>query len=265
MENADVSSGELAGQQGEYIIWDKFDFEHPIFSLYSPDDYDRSRPTVPDIHINCYRDLEGGRIIGSSSSGINLLVESETNPIMVFSSGLDLLTGDIPAHSFFVPFLVRSIEYLGSREAAGGFEGIIGELSSWSIKGDIGGGLKLVSPDNMVEDLLPARTTTGSMVSFTEYGPPGIYSLQSGEETLSLLAFNIDRSESSAETITPEEIAGILGIDVKTITPGSDMKTSIKEARFGRELWKEFLLAALILLIIESLIGKTSPPKKAEA
>jgi hypothetical protein len=103
------------------------------------------------------------------------------------------------------------------------------------------------------------------MVSFTEYGPPGIYSLQSGEETLSLLAFNIDRSESSAETITPEEIAGILGIDVKTITPGSDMKTSIKEARFGRELWKEFLLAALILLIIESLIGKTSPPKKAEA
>lgn len=265
MEEAGVSSGELAGQQGEYIIWDNFDFEHPIFSLYSPDDKDRSRPTVPDIHINYYRDLEGGRTIGSSSSGINLLVESETNPILVFSSGLDLLTGDIPAHSFFVPFLARSIEYLGSHEAGGGFEGIIGELSSWNIKGDISGGLKLVSPADAVEDILPARTQVGSLVSFTEYGPPGIYSLKSGEETLSQMAFNVDRAESSAETVTPEEIAELLGIDVKAITPGSDMKISIKEARFGRELWKEFLIAALILLIAESLLGKTSRPKKAES
>jgi hypothetical protein len=218
---------------------------------------------VPDIHINYYRDLKGGRSIGSSSSGINLLVESETNPILVFSSGLDFLTGDIPAHSFFVPFLVRSIEYLGSRDG-GGIEGIIGELSSWNVKGDITGGLKLVSPANTVEDLLPARTTTGSLVSFIEYGPPGIYSLKSGEKTLSLLAFNVDHVESSAETITPEEIAELLGIDVRTITPGSDMKTSIKEARFGRELWKEFLILALIFLILESLLGKTTPPKKAE-
>ncbi len=265
MENAGVSPGELAGKTGEYIIWDNFDFEHPIFSLYSPDDEDRSRPTVPDIHINYYRHLEGGRAIGSSGSGINLLVESETKPILVFSSGLDLLTGDIPAHSFFVPFLVRSIEYLGSHEAGGGFAGVIGELSSWNVRGDITGGLKLISPANTIEDLLPARTATGSLVSFTEFGPPGIYSLKSGEETLSLLAFNTDRAESSAETITIEEIGELLGIDVRTITPGSDMKTSIKEARFGRELWKEFLLAVLILLIIESLLGRTSPPKKAEA
>ncbi len=265
MEKAGISSGELAGKPGEYIIWDNFDFEHPIFSLYSPDDKDRSRPTVPDIHINYYRDLEGGRAIGSSSSGINLLVESETSPILVFSSGLDLLTGDIPAHSFFVPFLVRSIEYLGSREAGGGFEGIVGELSNWNIKGDITGGLKLISPANTVEDLLPAQTKTGSLVSLTEYGPPGIYSLKSGEKTLSLMAFNVDRAESSAETITTEEIAELLGTDVRTITPGSDMKTSIKEARFGRELWKEFLLVALIFLIIESLLGRTSPPKRTEA
>ncbi len=264
MEKAGISSGELAGKPGEYIIWDNFDFEHPIFSLYSLDDKDRSRPTVPDIHINYYRDLEGGRAIGSSSSGINLLVESETNPILVFSSGLDLLTGDIPAHSFFVPFLVRSIEYLGSREAGGGFAGIIGELSSWNIKGDITGGLKLISPANTVEDLLPAGTKSGALVSFTEYGPPGIYTLKSGEDTLSLMAFNVDRAESSAETITPEEIAELLNIDVRTIAPGSDMKTSIKEARFGRELWKEFLLVALILLIIESLLGRTSPPKRAK-
>jgi hypothetical protein len=264
-EKAGISPGELTGKPDEYIIWDNFDFEHPIFSPYSADEKDRSRPTVPDIHINYYRNLQGGRAIGSSSSGINLLVESETESILVFSSGLDLLTGDIPAHSFFVPFLVRSVEYLGSREAAGGFEGIIGQLSSWNIKGDVIGGLKLISPTGTAEDLLPAQTTTGSLVSFTEYGPPGIYALESGKDTLSLMAFNVDRAESSAETIEPEEIGELLGADVRSIEPGADMKTSIKEARFGRELWKEFLLAALILLIIESLIGKTSPPKRAEA
>jgi hypothetical protein len=258
---AGISTGEPSGEKGEYIIWDDFDYEHPVFSVYSSEATDPGKPTIPDINIDSYRGLRGGLTIGSSSSGINLLVESRTEPVIVFGSGLDLRTGDLPAHSFFVPFLVRSIEYLGSREAAGSFGGIIGELSTWNIAGDVSAGIQLVSPENTVEDLRASQSGTGAFISFTEYGPPGIYTLKSGENTLALLPFNVDDAESSSETISPDQISEILGVDIREIQPGSDLETSVRQARFGRELWKEFLLAALILLIIESLLGRTSPPR----
>jgi hypothetical protein len=260
---AGISIGELRGEQGEYIVWDEFDYEHPVFSVYSPDGADPGMPTIPDIDITYYRDLRGGHSIGTSSSGIDLLMESRTQPLIVYSSGLDLRSGDLPVHSVFVPFLVRSIEYLGSLEAGGSFEGTIGELSTWNIGGDVSGGIQLVSPEKSVEDLLPSQSRSGAFVRITEYGHPGIYSLQSGEKTLALLPFNVDDAESSAEMITPDQVSEMLGVDMREIQPGSDLGTSVRQARFGRELWKEFLLAALILLIIESLLGRTSPPKAA--
>jgi len=51
---------------------------------------------------------------------------------------------------------------------------------------------------------------------------------------------------------------------VNVIEPGADLVTSVKNARFGRELWKEFLLFALILLIMESFLGKTSAPPEGK-
>ena len=81
---------------------------------------------------------------------------------------------------------------------------------------------------------------------------------------MALLPFNVNDTESSSETMTPDQISEMLGVEVREIKPGSDLETSVQQARFGRELWKEFLLAALILLIIESLLGRTSPPVAAE-
>lgn len=263
LKSAEISVGEMRGSIGEYIIWDNFDFEHPIFSVYSNAVSDRSKPNIPDIHIFNYMNLVGGKILGSSSGGINLFAESMTDPILVFGSGLDLATGDLPTHSFFLPMLARSIEYLGSRNSDEGFDGIIGELFAWKTDG-ITAELKLISPSNKTTDLNPALGDGGSMVRFTIDDIPGVYRLTTDSATISLIPFNVDPDESSDEIIAPREISELLGVRVNSIEPGADLVTSIKNARFGRELWKEFLVFALILLIIESILGRTSPPKTAE-
>ena len=43
---------------------------------------------------------------------------------------------------------------------------------------------------------------------------------------------------------------------VRTLERGADLARRVREARFGRELWREFVLLALALLLAETLIGR---------
>ncbi|UCE67576.1 MAG: BatA domain-containing protein [Candidatus Zixiibacteriota bacterium] len=260
---AGIDAGDLAGEKGEYIYWDKFDLDHPVFSIYSDNAAAAKEADIPRIKLNLYRNLTGGNIIGSSSSGANLLAESLNKPVLIYASGLDLQSGELPAHPFFLPFLVRSIEYLGSRNADFGFAGVVGLPFRWTVE-STAGEYSLIAPDNTAERLKTAGTSSRVYVSGAVYKEPGIYTLKSDGETVSLLAFNVDPVESDINRTETDDINEILGIETRELDSNSDIKTSIKEARFGRELWKEFLAIALLLLIFESLLGRTAPPKAIE-
>lgn len=258
-----IDVGQQTGAGDEYIYWDQFDLDHPIFSIYSRSNIEGGEMDIPKIRINYYSNLTGGRIIGSSSAGVNLLAESTRLPLLVYGSGFDFASGDLPAHSFFLPFLVRSIEYLGSRNADIGFAGIIGRPFRWNIKSATGE-VSLTAPDESEEDLRTVGASGQVFVSGEVRKEPGIYTLKSGDKTLSLTAFNVDPVESSNARITANDIDQTLNLKIAEINPKNDIKTEVTEARFGRELWKECLLLALILLIIESILGRTVPPTMAE-
>jgi hypothetical protein len=263
---AGVSAGPLSGKDGEYVVWDDFDYEHPIFEIYSPTA--REATSIPEVRLFFYHDLQGGKVIGSTSRGIGIMAESASRPFLVIGCGLDLTSSDLPAHSFFIPLVVRSVEYLGSRDIGGGVEATIGQPTLWHLASEVTTGLTLLSPENSVENLQPNPGAGGSSVRISEYGPPGIYRLMTAPsgpgQQVSLLAFNIDNSESRAEFATAADLGEHLGIDIRQVSPDTDLKAAVLEARFGRELWKEFLTLALVLLIIESLLGRTAPPKKEE-
>jgi len=265
-----IEVGPLAGRDGEYLNWDNFNYEHPIFAIYGQGRDNRSTPKIPDLKIFYYRSLNGGRVLGSSSTGINLMVESSGKAVLIFASGFDLASGDLPAHSFFIPLLVRSVEYLGSRIIGEGSSGIIGEQMRWRLPENTAIGLTLQSPQNAVENLQPNPEGSGSSVRITEYGPPAIYILKAAgtagqpDRQVGLLSFNINNAESNSETVTLSELSERLGVDVISVSPKSDVKATVLQARFGRELWKESLLLALVLLIIESILGRTSPPRVEE-
>jgi hypothetical protein len=263
---AGISVGPLTGKDGEYIVWDNFDYEHPIFAIYSPTA--REAMSIPELRLFFYHAIQGGRMIGSTSRGIGMMAESASRPLLVIGCGLDLTSSDLPAHSFFIPLVVRSVEYLGSRDIGGGGEATIGRPTLWHLASEVTTGLTLLSPENTVENLQPNPGAAGSSVRISEYGRPGIYKLMTAPSgpgrQISLLAFNIDNSESQAEFVTAADLGERLGIDIRQVSPDTDLKAAVLEARFGRELWKEFLTLALVLLIIESILGRTAPPKKEE-
>jgi hypothetical protein len=262
-----ITVGEAAGRAGEYLVLDNFDLEHPIFSIYSQKGDSRTGPKIPELRVFLYRNLKGGRALGMTSSGMNLLAESVERSVLVFGSGFDMISSDLATHSFFIPLLVRSVEYLGSKYIGGGSAGIIGEPVRRRLPESTIGGLTLHAPDSSIENLQANAEGGAAAVHFVEYGPPGIYALMTSgagggnERQIGLLAFNIDNIESSNEALSPAGLGERLGAQVAGVTPESDMKAMVLQARFGRELWKEFLFLALILLITESILGRTSPPK----
>jgi hypothetical protein len=47
---------------------------------------------------------------------------------------------------------------------------------------------------------------------------------------------------------------------VRVLRMGDDLALRVRQARFGRELWPEFLVLALLLLVAESVIGRWGMP-----
>jgi hypothetical protein len=86
----------------------------------------------------------------------------------------------------------------------------------------------------------------------------GFYSVVNNRDTVGLLAFNLDPTESVLTQHTGEEIATRLGNGLKvTLFESNSQETfsnEIKERYLGKPLWKYALILALLFLLVEILL-----------
>ena len=70
-------------------------------------------------------------------------------------------------------------------------------------------------------------------------------------------AVNPDPSESDLAPLPePALVAAFPSTRARILRPGDDLALRVRQARYGRELWPEFVLFALLLLVAESIIGR---------
>ena len=69
-------------------------------------------------------------------------------------------------------------------------------------------------------------------------------------QIVDLFAVNIDTRESDLAPVDREQVRRVFG-DVHFLQPGDDLRLAVLGNRYGRELWREFLLLALALLALE--------------
>ena len=86
---------------------------------------------------------------------------------------------------------------------------------------------------------------------------PGLYRAYADGDLRTSFAVNPDPSESDL-TPLPERtlVAAFPSGHVRVIRPGDDLALRVRQARDGRELWREFVMLALALLVLESVIGR---------
>jgi hypothetical protein len=181
---------------------------------------------------------------------------------------------DFPVKGIFVPLIYQSLLYLASpsntEEDRPMVVGERIEFTSTRLKKmntASSSSVRLRDPEGRTIPLQSYNRTSGDGISetiflFDEQRGPGIYSVLAGNDTLLQLPVNIRREESDGTLVEKNAVAehlallGVEGPSFIEVTPESDVASIVSQSRFGIELWKYFLLAAVLVALIEMFIAR---------
>ncbi|MEM7258519.1 MAG: BatA domain-containing protein [Pseudomonadota bacterium] len=182
------------------------------------------------------------RIVLSTDNRTALLVERNVGSgrLLVFSSALDPLWNNLALEPLFVPFIIRSVEYLRGDSAATR-NLAIGDMVS------LAPGAQLLNRDGASLRDLAELTRRGSF-TFTE---PGVYTVKSTAGN-SYLSVNTDPQESQLGTLDNAQIERWQSLgsasNVEATTAASAASNTSQQS-----LWYWLLLGLLAVALIESL------------
>jgi len=128
--------------------------------------------------------------------------------------------------------------------------------------------LKVVQPDKR-EEIINIENSAGDYIRYNKTTSAGIYQFYNGTELIDLVSVNTIPGESITEYLSMNDFREYLKkISFKgsfvEINKDGDVSATIMQARFGTELWKIFLLIALILAAVEMLVARSAKKDLAQ-
>ena len=90
---------------------------------------------------------------------------------------------------------------------------------------------------------------------------PGLYRVLQAGVVRATFAVNPDPRESDlAGRGEPRLLSMFPNGRARVLQPGADLARRVREARYGRELWSWFVMAALLLLVAETVVARWGMP-----
>ncbi len=207
----------------------------------------------------------GARILARFSDGTPALVESDG--VLVFGSSLDLSWGDFATSGSFLPFLQQATAYLVTGRARPAADYVVGDrIPIRSVDATPRALVRCDGPAG-ASVAVESRTNAGRAALVTEPIPaPGVWTLRAGTRVLERVAVNIDPRESDLSRPKDADLLRTLARrNVSVLSPSDRVASYIGKLRHGRELWRECLIAALVLLVIEQWLSRSrARPAPAE-
>jgi hypothetical protein len=175
--------------------------------------------------------------------------------IYFFTSYVDEAWTDLQYRGIFVPLLTRilSTDNYGLDQDLNLIR--VGKSFDLLLKqNEQAGYFTLVTPEDVKIKLLPNRNSTKQNLTIDYLNMPGNYRILNGERTISLISANLNNGRSeirdhvqAAEKDSPMSVL---------ISENQEFADIIAEARSGHELWKIFIVLAILLIISEIVIIK---------
>ncbi len=239
-------------QPRSYGLFGRINFQHPLFAPFS----DARFSDFTKIHFWKFRGLDisnltNANVLASFDTGQPLLTEIpvEQGRLLVLASTWTPADSQLALSSKFIPLLFGILEQSAALRATT-HQYLVGE--------------SVVLPPAITEVLLPdgqKKTFEAGTTRFTETSTPGIYA--AGEFQF---AVNLDPAESKIAPLSFEELQS-LGVPLsRTVDLASQKRLEERkrhllatETESQQKLWRNFLLAGLALVLIESwLAGRIS-------
>jgi uncharacterized membrane protein len=244
------------------IKFDKTDFNHPVFQNIFQND-DKKKYESPELNAYYKLSSSGNQII-SLVDGSSFLTEIKIGKgkIFVFNSAPVLSWSDFPIKSIFAPLMNKSIAYLSSKERD---ENVFlsGEEVNVNLKNTTVPQIKILRPDKTEEYINLNDNLGKDYLAYSNTSISGNYKFYAGENQFEDISINTDPTESKTEYATESEFENYLE-EIKfdgnyvSIDKESNITEKILQTRFGSELWRYFLLIAIILALIEMTIARNA-------
>ncbi len=188
--------------------------------------------------------------------GLPALLQGER--ALLFASSLDGKWNNFPAHSSFVPLLHQALDAVlkegddGSRLVGDPVAGFV-DRSAIPTGTDIMG----FGPDGLILEA-EIRPAPRGVELRTEAAPaPGFYTIRAGDRVLVRSAVNLDTAESDLTPLTDDELLAMFPRDGVQILPASvSLGSPIREARYGREFWRELVVLVLLIMLAEGWLSR---------
>ncbi len=244
---------------GYYVLSD-FNLEHQILSVFqnagdsvklSFKFYARSKSVVSggeNVQVLArYSDGSPGITVATYGRGRVMLLNADVAPDVT----------DMSIHPFFVPFVVRSCEYL-SRDFSSHTENILtGSSPTRSLRRsfNVNNEYILVMPDGRRKIFTGRHQGDQILIDCDRLDRSGVYSILNDQTESDRFAVNIDPAEGDLYRTDWDELTNRLN-DAEEVPYTANLARFISTKRFGRELWQYFLLAALLLLALEMIVAR---------
>lgn len=250
------------------IQFDEIDFEHPIFGgLFNEDE----KPSVNSPSITKYykssSNLNGKRIISLIDKSPLIYESSNENITMInFNLSPVLNWSDFPLKSLFAPIIIRSIFYLSSSEALqqsiNSMEEITFEKNQF--RSNI---ISVLKPSGKRDIISSDSLNTGNRYNYSKTDETGIYKVYDNNNLTTSFSVNHYNEESNLAWSNEESFTNFIN-DVSDniifLNSNDNFKEKINQTRFGTELWRFFLILALIAAILEMIISRNTKKDLAD-
>jgi hypothetical protein len=262
---------------GSFLSFSSVDYAHPLFEGLFDTKKGGGKPAVESPRILTSLPLSAGekgtRVIGLTDGNAFLVDYSAgTGRVLVFAVEAGTAWSDFPLKGLFAPLLHRAIAYTGSRSTPRPSV-VPGDPLRFSLR------LRtftdrdtytVTSPDGNTQKVVPEFQPAAGTAMFSggTAREPGVYRLSRdgrgpGEHAsdLAALAVNISPGESDLRTATNDDIekfrlrAGVPAGQLYTMPPEQAAET-VRQARYGIELWKDFVVLAALLAIAEMAVAR---------
>jgi len=259
----------VRGSYGSFIPVDRMQTPsdgHPILNnMFDKAEDEEIRLNVPELFY--FYEIERR----SRASTVNVLETRTGSPlvtdvrvgngnIMISAIGSDPGWSNFPIKPFFAPFYFRTLEYLVRGEGANLNTHTLGEEFTALLEQNVET-VRIIKDEEII---LPERRQSfrGTLISYPaiEWKPGWLTVEVNGRNYL--YSSNQNAMESQLSTLRLSEMERILASKfryVKAADAGldsSDLLTELEFATFGREIWYWFVIIAIILLLLESMVSR---------
>lgn len=184
--------------------------------------------------------------------------------VYLLASPLDKAYGDFAEHPFFVPTFIKiAARSLKPEAPAYSFNQRLIEINVPGVSKNatfklVNGSTEIIPLQRIQNNTLLLELPKNSELPDNAQLEAGYYALQLDGKTQQLLALNHASKESEMATYTPEELrnafASYPNVTVYDNLLDGDFVQSFAESNLGKSLWKYFIYAALLFLLIEILL-----------